>query len=184
MLFTSLTLDVGYWLSDAGCSPLFAGSDINNADPNLLKQLAIIGGWVFGIVMSVLMYQLGKRKKDVLIADQPIATSTTVTGTVQTLSMDKFATRDFCDMRHDEITRRLDGHDAEISALRDDAKQDRADGEVHASARSATIHRKIEDVRTELTGHINALRTEMSGGFKAVERSLGRIEGKVNRNEP
>lgn len=177
MLFTSLTFVVG-------CSPILATSDINNADANLLKQLAIIGGWVFGIVMSALMYQLGKRKKDIAIADQPIATTATVNGTIQTLSVEKFVTRDFCDLRHNELTRRLDGHDAEIASLRDDAKQDRADGEVHASARSATIHRKIEDVRTELTGHINALRTEMSGGFKAVERSLGRIEGKVNRNEP
>ena len=162
------------------------GIILANANPadvpaDFWKNIIIVALIVFSVVMAVLNYRKRGEKSSISVADQPVAA--TISGPVQTLSVDKFATRDFCEMRHVEVTRRLDGHDNEIANLRATAKEDRADNQIHASQRSQTIHKKIEDVRTELTGKIDGLRHEMSSGFGDIERALGRIEGKQSRDD-
>jgi len=93
--------------------------------------------------------------------------------------LDKFATRDFCEMKHLEVTRRLDGHDAELAQFRTEAKADREQNQVHASQRSAAIYHKIDEVRDELTTKMDGINEQMSKGFKDVERAVGRIEGQI-----
>lgn len=147
------------------------GIILANANPadvpaDFWKNSIIVALVIFGVVMTVLNYRKRGEKSSVSVADQPVAA--TISGPVQTLSVDKFATRDFCEMQHKEVTRRLDGHDSDIRALYDEIKTDRDANEVHASARSASIYEKIDEVRSE-----------MNAGFKDMERALGRLEGKV-----
>lgn len=70
--------------------------------------------------------------------------------------LDKFATRDFCDLQHAEVTRRLNGHDADVRALYEEMKKDRQQNREHASNRSAATYTKIEAVRSELADKIDS----------------------------
>lgn len=71
--------------------------------------------------------------------------------------LDKFATRDFCESKNNEVHRRLDQHEKEIVQLRLEAREDRQNGEAHATRRSADLHGKIESVRTDLNDKIDAM---------------------------
>ena len=110
--------------------------------------LALLAGIASGI--GIMAYF---RKAEATRLEQPIATQ--INGEVNVRTLDKFATRDFVTERHAEVGRRLDSHDKEISALRDDMKEERRNNEVHASQRSAGLHSKIESVRSELTDKID-----------------------------
>jgi len=98
---------------------------------------------------------------------------------LQIEKLDKFATRDFCEMKHLETNRRLDGHDADVRALYEEMKRERQSNQEHASLRSAAIYRKIDEVRDELTTKMDGLNEQMTTGFKDVERAVGRIEGQI-----
>jgi hypothetical protein len=64
--------------------------------------------------------------------------------------LDKFATRDFCEMKHGETKATLGRHDLEISEL------------------WRVIRSENENIRDEVRK-----------GFQSMERSLGRIEGTI-----
>lgn len=68
--------------------------------------------------------------------------------------LDKFATRDFCNVKHTDIQVRLERIDHEIGAL------------------WATVRTENENIRNEVRK-----------GFQDIERSLGRIEGKLSKTK-
>ncbi len=80
---------------------------------------------------------------------------------LQIEKLDKFATRDFCEVQHSDLRRQLAAHDKDIAQLREEAKEDRRNNEVHASQRSSGLHKKIEDVRSELTDKIDDMPTRI-----------------------
>jgi t-SNARE complex subunit (syntaxin) len=137
---------------------------LDNVPATTLKDVIIIIMGLGGFVMVAI--QFFRKPANV---PQPL----------QIEKLDKFATRDFCEMKHLEISRRLDGHDADVRALYDEIKRDRQANQVHASERSANIHAKIDAVREELTDKIDTLRGDVTSGFQDVERAIGRIEGKI-----
>lgn len=124
---------------------LLASSGLEAVPPDTLKWTLIIL-----IAVAILMMQLWDRfgrKQATNIEPDPL----------RVVKLDKFATRDFCHTRHDEITRRLDSHDAAIERIYQELKADRNSNQAHASERSKTLFNAIGDVRTELTEKIDAM---------------------------
>ena len=135
---------------------IIASTDLSSVNPITLKDVIIIGLALLGAA-GMIKNLFGKNTTN--IAPDPLRIE----------KLDKFATRDFCEQRHHEVTRRLDGLDGHVRAIYDEIKKDRDANEIHASERSASIYEKIDEVRSE-----------MNTGFKDMERAIGRIEGKVS----
>jgi hypothetical protein len=135
---------------------IIATGDLSSVNPITLKDFIIIGLAILGAA-GMIKNLFGKN------------TTTVGPDPLRIEKLDKFATRDFCEQRHSEVSRRLDGHDKDVRALYDEIKKDRDANEIHASERSASIYEKIDEVRSE-----------MNCGFKDMERAIGRIEGKVS----
>ena len=142
--------------------PLLATADPN---PTIAWNVVLTIGVLVTIAMNVISLF---KKSSTAITPDPLRVE----------KLDRFATRDFCETQHNEVSRRLDGHDSDIRAIYGEIKQSRAEGETHAGQRSATLHRKIEEVRSELNVKLDDLRAENNQGFKDVERAIGRIEGR------
>jgi hypothetical protein len=71
--------------------------------------------------------------------------------------LDKFATRDFCEMKNAELSRRLEANEEDIRRIYVEMKRDRAAADVHASERSKTIFNEIKLVRAEVTDKIDGM---------------------------
>jgi hypothetical protein len=138
---------------------IILANDLASVNPITLKDVIIIGLAILG---GAGMVKNLFGKNTTAITPDPLRIE----------KLDKFATRDFCEQRHSEVARRLDGHDGDIRALYAEIKTDRDANEIHASERSASIYEKIDEVRAE-----------MNSGFKDMERAIGRIEGKVSGRE-
>lgn len=82
-----------------------------------------------------------------------------------------------CAIHREDIIRRLNQQDQERAEMR--TKMD--DAEKTARVRSAGIYTKIEEVRKELSTNTDELRAEMNRNFQDTERTLGRIEGKLDK---
>ncbi len=119
-------------------------ADISSVNPATLKDFVIIIIGVGGFVMVVVQFF---RKPSTAITPDPLRIE----------KLDKLASRDFVQERHAEHARRLDAHDKEIAQIRNEAKEDRRNNEVHASQRSSNLYQKIEAVRTELNEKIDAM---------------------------
>ena len=146
--------------------PLMFAAGVDSVPADLLKSLLIVGLATSTVVLGWLQYSARRESRRVTVDDQPVAAR--IDGPVNTLTLDKLATRDFVAERFVETTRRLDGHDGDIRALYGEIKTDRAANEAHASARSAAIYTKID-----------AVQAEMQKGFRDMERSLGRLETRM-----
>jgi hypothetical protein len=64
--------------------------------------------------------------------------------------LDKFATRDFCEMKHQEVHRRLDGHDADIRAIYNEIKTGRSEMQNNVREDIAGVHDRINVVLGEV----------------------------------
>ena len=64
--------------------------------------------------------------------------------------LDKFATRDFCEMKHVEIGRRLDGHDADVRAIYNEIKAGRSEMQNNVRVDIAGVHDRINIVLGEV----------------------------------
>ena len=112
--------------------------------------IALIGGVLAGL--GIMAYI---KRPDPLQIEQPLRTN--IDGEVQFRKLDQFATRDFCEAKHLDVTRRLNGHDQDIAALRQDMKEDRKQAEIHASARGSKLYDEIKSVRSELSDKIDEM---------------------------
>lgn len=121
-------------------TPLFA--DLSTVNPVTLKDVIIMVIGIGGFVILILNHV---KKPSTAITPDPL----------NVRNIDKLATRDFVQERDREYVRRLDGHDDEISQLREDMKEDRKQNEIHASARSGKIYDEISNLRKELTEKID-----------------------------
>ena len=143
---------------------MLANSGIDTVNAETFKGISLYLGWLVGI-LGVLWGILRGRTK---IEPTPFPVE----------KVDKLATRDFVEAQQRENQRRLDGHDSDIRNIYAEMKTNRVDSEQHASLRSATIFKKIEDVRVELSEKIDKSNTLTEKVLRDYERALGRIEGR------
>ena len=113
-------------------------ADISTVEPTHVKDVVII---LLSLLTGAGVIVMIVRKPRVSVDPQPL----------DVRSVDKFATRDFCTMKHAEIKAALDRHENELDALWN------------------TVRAENESIRHELRK-----------GFQDMERSLGRIEGKLS----
>lgn len=133
-----------------------------------LKDVVIIV-----IVLGIFIYQSitffeRKKTRKQSISPQPLKVE----------HAEKFVSQTECAIHREDIIRRLDEQDksrAEISKKMTEAEHT-------ARVRSAGIYSKMEEMRKELTNNTNELRSEMNRNFNDTERTLGRIEGKLNKD--
>lgn len=146
---------------------IIANTGLDNVNAATLKDFVIIILAIGGFAMAA--FTTFRPQKPTVITPDPLRIE----------KLDKFATRDFCEMKHLEVNRRLDTHDEQLAQLRIEAKAELQQNQEHASARSAAIYRKVDEVREELTAKMDGLNEQMTTGFKDVERAVGRIEGQI-----
>lgn len=121
---------------------MFAQADLGAVPADHFKWTIVI---IIGLILVGLQIWTATRQNKTVIAPDPLRVE----------KFDAYATRHFCEMQHAEVTRRLNGHDADVRALYDEIKRDRQQNQEHASKRSETLYRKIEEVRTELSDKID-----------------------------
>ncbi|MDB6018439.1 MAG: hypothetical protein JWR19_2928 [Pedosphaera sp.] len=95
------------------------------------------------------------------------------------------------EISHNLLTRRVDGLDLHVSALRQELEKDRRDNEIHASQRSRTIFSQIDKTRLEIKGDMqkqgDEIREiavscgEMSVANNLQNQRLAQIEAKLDR---
>jgi hypothetical protein len=122
----------------------FASTGMEGIAPDHFKDVFLM---LIGVMIVGLQVWQAVRSRKTEVGPNPLQ--------IQTL--DKFATRDFCNNQHQEIQRRLTEHDIEIRAIREEAKKDRAEAEVHASMRSKTIFDSMSSLRRELNDKIDTM---------------------------
>jgi hypothetical protein len=106
-----------------------------------------------------LVRYLRREPAEIRIPDQPLRTRVEPA----------YVTQEHCATSHLEMQRNIDSHARSIEQIWDVIRQDRADAEVHASQRSASLYKTIDGVKDAMTA-----------GFARLERSIGRIEGKID----
>jgi len=117
---------------------MFLAQVTPNPDPSIAWNVIL----TIGVLVAIAVNLMGVlRKPNMAITPDPLRIE----------KLDKFATRDFCEMKHTEVRERLAKHDTDIAALWN------------------TLRNENE-----------AIRLEMRKGFGSMERSLGRIEGKID----
>jgi signal transduction histidine kinase len=114
--------------------------DISNVPSEFVKWFVIMLVFVAMIAIGVVVFIRSGRKQTSQIEPSPLKVKVEP----------KRFNKDFCDARHEEISRRLNGHDAEINTL------------------WTTLRAEDEATRQEIR-RMNA----------SISRSLGRIEGKL-----
>jgi hypothetical protein len=118
-------------------------ADLSAVNPMTLKDFAIIG---LALISGAVGLKALFGKNTTALTPDPLRIE----------KLDKFATRDWCERERDETKRRLDSHDKDIAKIHDEFRQDREKNEVHASQRSQTIFRAIDELRRELTEKIDS----------------------------
>jgi hypothetical protein len=139
-----------------GC--LATGLDAVPADNLKWTLIVLMGLAIFG------MQVVGAFRKPGATAIEP--------DPLRVVKMDKFATRDFCDMKHSEVARRLDAHDAAIQKLYDEIKAERSAQQIHASERSKTLFQAIGKTRDELTEKIDGVQTALNDKMDAIPKEV------------
>ena len=138
---------------------ILAQADLTAVPADTLKWTLIV---IIGLVLVGLQVWTAVRSSKTQITPDPLRVE----------KLDKFATRDFCEQRHAEVSRRLDGHDKDVRTIYDEIKRNRADNESQANTRSVAVHAKIDDVRRELSEKID----DMPAQIIATLRNTGAIK--------
>jgi len=133
-------------------TPQFAEATLNGVSGDYFKSFMTVAGWLLGIV-AVLW---GLRQKTTRLEPDPLRVE----------KIDKLASREFVSSQFAEAARRLNGHDADIAAIRQDMKEDRRNNDIHASQRSAGLHQKIDNVRVELSEKIDGMEARIIATLK------------------
>lgn len=88
------------------------------------------------------------------------------------------------ELSHGALVERVDNIEGDIKGIRSELKEDRSANERHASARSSAIYKKIDDMRAEITAHVESVRRELSGNqndipdrIVAMLKNTGAIKG-------
>jgi hypothetical protein len=85
------------------------------------------------------------------------------------------------DSAQKDLERRVNMVEGAIIGVRKEMADSQEKIEVSARSRSNGIYAKIEDVRHELSAAQESTRSEMHRGFQDIERTLGRLEGKLEK---
>lgn len=139
--------------------------------PSIAWQVVLTLGVLIAIAVNIMTLV---RKNTTAITPDPLRIE----------KLDKLATREFVANQHNEIDRRLNGHDADIARLTEDMKDDRKQNEIHASSRSANLHGKIEAVRTDLTKQLGEVAQSVAALESATtmqNQQLARVESNLMR---
>lgn len=143
-------------------------------DPNNFSSI----GWVIVILFALvgganqilaLVSRVSGKARPTEIADQP----------VDIRIASEFVRKPDCDVHRGQLERRLEEQDRDRQDLRKMISADREKAEQTARIRTAGIYSKIDEVRKELTTAHGELRHELNRNFQDTERTLGRIEGKL-----
>ncbi len=129
-------------------------AQLQTVPAEFLKNFAILALALLAAGLGLATYLSRNKSRRIVVDEQPV--QTVINGQVNTVSTDKFATRDFVAERNAELDRRLSGHDADIRKIYDELKQDRAASEIHASQRSSAIYQEIGIVRKDLGEKLDA----------------------------
>lgn len=132
-------------------SPMF-GNGLEGVPADFVKYflmvlIALAGAGAGAVAVWARVSKEGRKRE---VSGGPVE----VTGEVKVMPKGRRYSAEFCDSRHTEVERRLEGHDHEITNL-------------------------WNTLRAENT----SIRAEMTQCFKSIERSLGRIEGQLSAKD-
>jgi hypothetical protein len=116
---------------------IIAQVNLSDAPPDQFKWTVII---ILGLILVGLQVWTAVRQNKTLISPDPLRIE----------KLDKFATRDFCEMKHNEVHRRLDGHDVEIRAIYAEMKSGRHEMQTNVREDIAGVHDRINEVLGEV----------------------------------
>ena len=116
---------------------IMAQVNLSDAPADQFKWTVLI---LIGLVLVGLQIWTATRQNKTVIAPDPLRIE----------KLDKFATRDFCEMKHVEISRRLDGHDADVRAIYSEIKAGRSEMQNNVRVDIAGVHDRINIVLGEV----------------------------------
>jgi hypothetical protein len=134
-------------------------AQLSGADALHVKDFLIIALALAMPIIAIIGLVLGGKRK---IEPDPLRVQ----------KVENLVTKDFCLTSHNQIYQRLDGHDQQIGAIRQEMKHDRETSESAARVRSAGIYNKMDDNRRELSDKIDALPAQLI----AMLRNTGAIK--------
>lgn len=144
-------------------------AQLDKVDPGFLKQFMLLVIGALGAAGTVIAIQAARNKKRDVSLDPPLPNPLLVSKATE------WATEALCAARHAESREA-------IAEVRKAQEADRLREEQVQRSRSAGIYSKLEEFRKELSQQNAETRKEMQRGFQDIERSIGRLEGKVKED--
>jgi hypothetical protein len=152
-------------------------AQLDKVPASFLQQfLLVIVGILGGAAAVATVYGVIAKRRGSVQLDPPLPKPPFDIHTVPDAVTDRA-----CHERHADVSRRLLSQDDEFKQLWERIRADKESADASARARSAGIYSKIDEVRKELAAANTSLRTEIMAGFKDVERTIGRLEGKLEK---
>lgn len=129
-----------------------------------------LGFWIslfanLALIVSVIV-MITRKKETRTIKPQPLMIQ----------HADQPVSESDCIARHSESTRQISHMENQLTELRTLRVQDTRD----SSESRTKMYNALRDLRLELTDKQDKIRDQMAKGLQDIERTLGRLEGKIN----